>query len=125
MPVVKKIKPFFIDDRGEMSHLLGKDVIINSAVLITCKKGSVRANHYHKKDSHHSYVLKGKMIYYYKTSEKGKVKRVTVNEGSLVYTPPNEIHAMKFPVDSIFIALATEEREQDQYEEDTVRIKIV
>ncbi len=125
MPVVKKIKPFFKDERGEMYHLLEKNVDINSAVWITCKKGSVRANHYHKKDSHRSYVVKGKMEYYYKTTPKGKVKKVIVNEGELVYTPPGEIHAMKFPVDSIFLALATEERDRNQYENDTVRIEIV
>lgn len=125
MPTVKKIKPFFIDERGEMSHLLPQDVNINSAVLITCKKDSVRANHHHKKDGHYSYVLKGKMIYYYRTSEKGKNKKVTVNEGTLVFTPSGEIHAMKFPVESVFIALATEDRDRKRYEEDTVRIKIV
>lgn len=125
MPTIKKIKPFFTDDRGEMSHLLPSDVNINSAVLIICNKGSIRANHFHKKDGHYSYVLKGKMIYYYKTGEKGKLRQKTVNAGSLVFTPPNEMHAMKFPVDSIFIALATEERDRNKYEEDTVRIKIV
>jgi quercetin dioxygenase-like cupin family protein len=125
MPILKKIKPFFTDNRGEMSHLIGKNININSAVLITCKKGAIRANHYHKKDSHFAYVLKGKMIYYYKVADKEKVRKITVNEGSLVYTPPNEIHAMKFPVDSIFIALTTEERQRNQYEEDTVRVKFI
>lgn len=125
MPTVKNILPFFTDTRGEMSHLIEGKTTFNSAVLITCKKGSVRANHYHKKDSHYSYLLKGRMNYYYKTKETDKPKKIVLRKGDMVYTPPGEIHAMEFPVDSIFIALTTEKRDGKKYENDTVRIKIV
>lgn len=108
-----------------MSHLLESDVVINSALLITCKKGAIRANHYHKKDGHYSYLLKGKMNYFYKSLRDSKVKKIVINQGELVYTPPKEIHAMQFLVPSVFIALATEERDRLRYEKDTVRIKLV
>ncbi len=44
MKIIKKIKPFFIDERGEMSYLLNNKGSIKSALLITSKKSSVRAN---------------------------------------------------------------------------------
>jgi quercetin dioxygenase-like cupin family protein len=125
MPKITQIKPFFIDNRGEMLHLINNNVTINSAILITCKKGSIRANHYHKKDNHYSYLIKGKMEYFCKTHKERKIRKYIVNEGDIIFTPANEIHAMKFLEESIFIALATENRERKKYENDTVRIKLI
>ena len=77
MKYVKKIKPFHIDERGEMSHLLEGKTPITSVLLITSKKGAIRANHYHKKDTHYAYMLKGKMEYAYQDL-KSKNKKKTV-----------------------------------------------
>jgi quercetin dioxygenase-like cupin family protein len=66
MKIVKKIKPFHVDERGEMSHLLDNASNITSVLYITCKKGAIRANHYHKKDTHYSYMVEGSMEYTYK-----------------------------------------------------------
>ena len=108
-----------------MFHLVDPGVKLNGAVLITCKKGAIRANHYHKKDGHYSYLLEGKMNYFYKMDEASKAKKVIVRKGEMVYTPPKEIHAMEFTEDSVFIALTTEKRTRKKYEEDTVRTKII
>lgn len=127
MKFVRKIKPFFVDERGEMSYLLDESATITSALYITCKKGSIRANHYHKKDTHYSYMLKGSMEYTYQDAKDKNAKKhtVIVSKGEIVETRPMTIHAMKFPEDSIFIAFTTEERDQAKYEKDTVRTKLV
>lgn len=125
MKFVRKIKPFFKDERGEMSYLLDGKQKINGALLITCKKGSIRANHYHKKDTHYSYMLKGKMEYTYQKVRGDQKKTIIVKEGDMVVSPPMVIHAMRFLEDSIFLALTTEERERKKYEKDTVRIKLI
>ena len=127
MPTIKRIKPFFTDARGDMSHLLEGKEVFTSALLITCKKGAIRANHFHKKDTHHCYMLSGKMEYSYKDSRKknSRKKTVIVKKGDMVVTPPHEIHAMKFLEDSSFIALTTEERDHEKYEKDTVRVKFI
>lgn len=127
MNVSKTIKPFFIDDRGEMSHLLDRDTSITSVLLITCKKDSIRANHFHKNDTHYSYMLEGKMEYSYKNAWKknAKVKKIIVEKGQIVKTPPNVMHAMKFLEKSVFLALTTEPRAKRQYEKDTVRVKLI
>jgi quercetin dioxygenase-like cupin family protein len=127
MPNVRKIKPFFTDSRGELSHLLDGKEVFTSALLITCKKGAIRANHFHKKDTHHCYLLSGSMEYSYKDSRKknDRKKTIIVKAGEMIVTPPYEVHAMKFLEKSSFIALTTEERDQEKYEKDTVRVKFV
>lgn len=124
---VKKVKAFHIDTRGEMFYLVDEDVAINGVLLITSKKGSIRANHYHKRDSHYSYMVKGSMEYTYKSLDKKNVKPITVmvSQGEIVYTPPMTEHAMKFIEDSIFLAITTEKRNHKKYEDDLVRVELV
>ena len=55
MKTIRNIKPEFIDERGGITRVL--DTPIQSVLLITCKAGSIRSNHYHKKDSHWCYIL--------------------------------------------------------------------
>lgn len=127
MKFIKKIKPFHVDERGEMFYLLDKSTPITSALYITCKKGAIRANHYHKKDTHYSYMVKGSMEYTYKDAndKDAKEHRVTIRKGEVVETPPMTMHAMRFLEESIFIALTTEARDQKKYENDTVRVKLI
>jgi quercetin dioxygenase-like cupin family protein len=121
---IKKIIPFFIDDRGTMSHLLGKNINITSILLVTSKKNSVRANHYHKKDVHYLYLLKGKMQYSYKKANLKTAHKETkiVNANHLVKTSAMKVHSMKFLEDSIFLAFSIRPRDRINYEKDTVRI---
>ena len=122
MKTLIKVKPFFIDERGSMTHLLPKNTEITGALLITCKKGSVRANHYHKKDQHFAYMLKGSMKYTYRPLKGKRKQSVIARQGDVVYTPPNVLHRMEFLTDAVFLALTTEKRDRKAYEADTVRI---
>ncbi len=123
---VTKVKPFYTDDRGKMYYLSDEKIKITNVLLITCKKGAVRANHYHKNDSHYVYMLEGKMRYTTQDVEqKNEAESVILQTGDLIYTPPQLIHAMEFLSNSKFLALTTETRSQEAYERDTVRIKIV
>ncbi len=125
MKLIRNLKPFHIDTRGDMTYLIG-DVRdpIQSVLLITCKKGSVRANHIHKKDSHYSYMLKGSMKYSYK-QRKNPVKNIIVKEGEMVYTPVSEAHVMEFLEDSVFLAFTTEKRNKNKYEKDLTRVELI
>lgn len=128
MKYIKTIKPFNIDKRGEMSHLIEENKTrITSILLITSKKGAIRANHYHKKDTHFAYILEGKMEYTYQDlrSKVKNKKTAIVKKGDIIYTPPMTIHAMKFLEDSVFLAITTEERDQKKYEKDTIRVKLI
>lgn len=125
MDIIKKVEPFYIDERGEMSYVLDHETSISSVLIITCKKGSIRANHYHKKDSHYAYLLEGSMEYTHQKVGSKKKETVTVKKGEIVYSPPMTMHAMRFLEDSVFLALTTESRDNKKYEKDTVRVKII
>lgn len=119
---VVTVNPNFIDERGEITNILEEP--INSVVLITCKKGAIRANHYHKEDSHWSYILSGKMEYYEQRAD-GKIEMAVVSSGQMVYSAPGVPHGMKFLEPSIFLALTTRKRLQGKYDEDTIKCKIL
>ena len=59
-----KLSGYFKDHRGTIINISNK--LFRSCALISSKKNSIRANHYHKIDWHYCYVLKGKIEYYYR-----------------------------------------------------------
>jgi quercetin dioxygenase-like cupin family protein len=128
MKVFRKIRPEFVDERGAITRLLDDErTSIKSILLITAKAGTVRANHYHKTDSHYCYMLSGRMQYFEEPVGIENVSResVIVESGDMVYTPPMAAHAMRFIEDSVFLAFSTRSREQELYEEDTVRVTLI
>lgn len=127
MPIkVMHIEPEFKDERGFISRIVDDDSINFRAVLyITSKAGSIRGNHYHKKDAHYVYCLSGKFKYFEKDMGKvdSKVESVILKPGDLVLSYPMMAHKMEFLEDSVFLAITTEPREHEKYEEDTVRLE--
>lgn len=128
MKIIRSSPPEFVDLRGGISKildLLPDQTPIKSVLLISSQKGAVRANHYHKKDTHYCYILSGRMEYSERPVEGGEVQSAVLEPGDMVFTPAMTIHALKALEDSEFLALATESRGQEKYEEDTVRIKLI
>ncbi len=128
MPIqVTHTKPEFEDERGYITRLVNDDSMLFRAVLyITSKKGTERGNHYHKTDFHYVYCLSGKFRYSEKDMSKpdGELESVILEPGDLVLSRPMTAHSMEFLEDTVFLAITTEHREQEKYENDTVRIKI-
>ena len=121
--VVKLEKPF-IDARGKIQPLV--DEMMRSAVMIESKAGSLRANHYHKTDWHYCYVVSGTIEYLHRpTGSDAEPEVILVNEGEMVFTPPMVDHGMKFPVDTVFLTLSRNPRDQATYEADVVRVEFV
>ncbi len=124
---VTHTKPEFKDERGYITRLVNDHNLKLKAVLyITSKAGTERANHYHKKDFHYVYCVSGKFRYSEKdmTKPDSVKKSVLLKPGDLVLSKPMIAHSMEFLEDTVFLAITTEDREQNKYEEDTVRIKI-
>ncbi len=99
-----------------------------SILRITSKKGTVRANHYHKRDSHLCYLVRGKIEYVWRDArdEQAPLQRMVIEPGQLFYTPPMVAHAMVFLTDSEFYAFSTEARHgQAAYENEVVRVTLV
>lgn len=122
---VIKIKPEFKDERGFISRIIDdKKINIKSILYIERKKGTDGANHFHKKDSHFIYILKGKVEYLEKDMNKNnaKVQSVVLLPGDMVLSKPMMAHSTVFLEDTVFMAFATEHRSQEEYEKDTVRL---
>ena len=43
----------------------------------------------------------------------------------MVFTPPMVEHCMKFPIDSLFLTLSRNPRDQETYEADVVRVNLI
>jgi quercetin dioxygenase-like cupin family protein len=125
MKVTRNIKPEYIDERGGITRILDTDEAMHSILFITSKAGSVRSNHYHKKDTHYCYIISGKAEWYEKPVEGGAIEKEILNAGDMVFTPANTIHTVKFLEDTEFLVFSTEPRNQEHYEEDTVRVKLI
>ena len=121
--VVKLDKPF-VDARGRIQPLV--DTIMRSAVMIESKAGSLRANHYHKTDWHYCYVVSGRIEYFHRpTGSHQEPALLVIKEGEMVFTPPMVDHGMCFPIDTIFLTLSRNPRDQESYEQDVVRIDML
>ena len=123
LPKTVKVKllSLFKDHRGQILNIANE--LFRSCALIKSKKNSIRANHYHKKDSHWSYMIKGKMQYYEENN--GKIEKAIVKTGQMVYSAPGVPHAMKFVETSVFLALTTQKRLKGKYEKDTIPYEII
>lgn len=112
-----------IDQRGNIISIVDNN--IQNVSLITCNSGSLRSNHYHKKDFHFMYVLEGEIDYFYKEIKKDKINYLKVMKNETIFTPNNEIHATYFPVKTVLIVSSNLPRDQKTYENDTVRVEFI
>lgn len=109
--------------RGDILSIV--DTTVSNVSIITCNAGSIRSNHYHKKDFHFMYVLDGKIDYFYKNILDEEIKYLSVLPAQNIFTPNKEIHATYFPVDTKLIVSSCNPRDQATYEEDTVRVEFL
>jgi dTDP-4-dehydrorhamnose 3,5-epimerase-like enzyme len=122
-PLVE-LEKSFVDVRGSIHPLV--DRLMKSAVLIESKKGTLRANHYHKTDWHYCYVISGCIEYYHRpTGSDAEPECVVARAGEMVFTAPLVDHGMVFPEDTVFLTLSRNPRDQETYEADVVRIDML
>lgn len=121
-PIVSMPAPFE-DARGVIQTLV--DGGIETIQVITSKASTVRANHYHKTDSHFMYVVKGVMKYFHRPAgDKSAPTWLLVKAGQMVFTPPLVEHAVEFLEDSEFLNITGKPRDQVSYEDDLVRVEL-
>lgn len=111
------------DVRGEILSIV--DEPVQNVSIITCTPGSLRSNHYHHQDFHFMYVLEGEIDYFYKDIDTGEIKYLKVGVGDNIFTPDNELHATYFPVATKMVVSSKFPRDQETYENDTVREGLV
>ena len=122
--VIVKMDESFQDPRGGIQPLV--NLPMESCVIINSKKGTIRANHYHKTDWHYCYVLEGSIDYYHRpVNSSDTPEKVVVKTGQLFFTPPMVEHAMVFHENTTFLTLGRNSREQEVYEMDVVRVDLI
>ena len=122
--VIVEMEDSHDDERGSIQPLY--DLPTKSVVLITSKKGTVRANHYHMTDWHYCYVTGGEIDYYHRPHGSQEApEKVTVKAGELFFTPPMVDHAMVFVEDTTFFTFGRNPRDQASYEADVRRIEMI
>ena len=106
----------YIDSRGKISnHELTEP--INMIGLISSKKGTIRANHYHPQQEQKCLFTKGQIIEIFQDILNPNAPKITqvVNEGQLSIIKPNVAHTMVFTKDTTFLNLVRGEREHNNY----------
>ena len=111
------------DNRGSIVSIV--DNSIQNVSIIECNAGMIRSNHYHKIDYHYMYVLEGEIDYFFKDLKNEKVCYYKVNKDDIIFTPKQEIHATFFPVKTRLIVSSKMPRDQETYENDTVRVDFI
>ncbi|MAE13840.1 hypothetical protein CMO92_04710 [Candidatus Woesearchaeota archaeon] len=122
---IKHIQPAFEDERGAISNILEEPV--SHIAIITSKAGAVRANHYHPEQIQYIFLISGSYESHSKDlkAENAETEKVVVKGGDLAITPPMIAHAMKFTEDSVMLNITTGQREEENFEEHTVKYKLI
>ena len=111
------------DVRGTIFSIVNETC--NNVSIIETKAGSIRSNHYHKKDWHYMLVLEGNLEYFYYSNVSKKVIFINVLPGQIIFTPNLEIHATYFPNNSKMVVVSGFLRDSVTYESDTVRLDFI
>lgn len=118
--ILERRIPAFADNRGEITDIV-ENVPFDSLTLITCSKGAVRANHFHKETVQYTYILSGRCRYL-SQQPGGPVEQAVIAQGDLVVSPQLESHAFEALEDSVLLAFCKGPRAGTQYETDTFRL---
>lgn len=112
----------FRDERGIIQNLFVNGM--QSGALITSKKSSRRADHYHKTGGHLCLLLDGQLTYRWRpVGSSEEPKSVTITKGTAFYTPSGVEHSMYFDEDSVFLSFDPKvSRTAEGYANDTVKL---
>lgn len=110
----------FTDDRGRILPIIHDFANVQ---MIYSKKGAVRANHYHKTDSHYCYMVDGFVRYLWRNHGEDTINEESFGPGQMFLTGPNIDHEMIFQEDSVMVVVSEHKRDAATYDEDIVKIE--
>ena len=128
MSVIKKIKTFSSDDRGEIIDIFTHEPK-DHCVIVTFKKNAIRGNHFHKKSIQSAFVLEGIFkIYHVKTDENAnydskKIEELDASKNDYITHKEYEAHTYKCLSNKGTLLVFTKGvRGGKYYEDDTFRL---
>lgn len=89
--------------------------------MIWSEPGALRANHYHKTDTHTCYLVTGTMMFYWRNHGETTIHKERMVAGDLFKTGPMIDHEMVFETHSIMVVVSEHKRDAATYDEDIVR----
>jgi len=110
----------YLDDRGK---ILPIEHELANVQIIWSNKGSIRANHYHKTDTHSCYLLNGSMLFYWRNHNETKIHKEKIVSGEKFTTGPMIDHEMVFLEDSTMVVISEFKRDALNYDNDIVKIQ--
>lgn len=113
---VKNGENIYVDKRGTISNYELTEPV-NLIGLISSKKGSIRAYHYHPQQEQKCLFTKGQIIEVFQDLLNPNSPKITqiVNEGQISVIKPNVAHSMVFSKDTTFLNLVRGERDHENY----------
>lgn len=114
-----KLEDGFTDSRGLILPIVHD---VANVQMIYSNKGAIRANHYHKTDSHYCYMVKGSVRYLWRNHGESKIHEEYFGPGEMFLTGPNIDHEMIFQEESDMVVISEHKRDALTYDEDIVKI---
>jgi quercetin dioxygenase-like cupin family protein len=118
---VSQLGPVFEDERGVITDIV-QHTPFDSVTIISCVKGSIRGNHYHKESVQFTYVMSGEMRALSQMPGEA-VESKDLTEGHLLESPALERHALHALEDSLLLVITRGPRGGKNYEDDTYRVE--
>ena len=119
----EKRKIDFQDKRGTIM-----DILVNRpfehCVIITCNKGAVRGNHFHKYSQQSDFVISGKMASYGLKRGSKKIVKTVLSQNDLSHWEKGEAHEFVALTKCAFLSFVKGPRGGQNYEKDTYRLNI-
>jgi quercetin dioxygenase-like cupin family protein len=109
----------FTDNRGRILPIVHD---IANVQIIDSVKGAIRANHYHKTDTHLCYLTTGAVDYYWRNHGETTIHKEVFSAGQAFKTGPNIDHEMVFTEDSNMVVVSAHQRDATTYDDDIVKI---
>jgi len=116
----------FENDKGRIANYELPEKI-NWIGLISSKKGTARANHYHPIQEQKTLLISGSYVSVFKDlgKEGSTIETCLIEAGDLEIIRPNVAHTMVFLEDSILINLVNGEREHENFGKHTIPYELV
>ena len=118
-----KRKINYKDARGTIMDIFVSEPY-EHVVIITCTKGAVRGNHFHKLSEQSDFMLSGKMMAYSRKKDSKKIEKNLVTPNDVTTWEKGEAHEFIAVTDCTFMSFVNGPRGGDKYETDTYRLKI-
>ena len=129
MSIIKKIKVFSSDDRGEIIDIFTHEPK-DHCTIVTFTKDAIRGNHFHKESIQSAYVMEGNFQIYNVMIGKDlkydskKIEIIETTKGDYITHEKFEAHSYKCTSDSGSLMVFTKGvRGGKFYEDDTYRIE--